>query len=366
MAILHINGEQREFPDGLTIAALVAQLGMKPDRVAVELNLEIVPRTNWEATVLKNGDKLEVVHLVGGGSTGTEFQRENQAAHTSASAAWQCPTCGTEVGGRFCPDCGEKKFGASDLSMRHFFHHALGDFFHFDSKIFGSFRLLFTKPGFLTTEYLRGCRKPYLHPFQTFFISNVIYFVAQPFIGWSGLKAWLYVQTHMMFYSGFATRLASHRMAARAFTSDQLNHAFDHAIDIQARSLVVLIVPLFALIFALLEWSKHRFFGEHVVFALHFTAFWLSAIFVGLYGASTLLLKLGSLSGIQFQHAYLKTVLLVIAYPSVAGYLFVALRRVYGDSIFSAALKSILITVSFDYVVQVYQFILFLTALYFS
>jgi thiazole synthase len=64
---LHINGEQREFPDGLTIAALVAQLGMKPDRVAVELNLEIVPRTNWEATVLKNGDKLEVVHFVGGG-----------------------------------------------------------------------------------------------------------------------------------------------------------------------------------------------------------------------------------------------------------------------------------------------------------
>jgi sulfur carrier protein len=73
MAILQINGEQREFPDGLTVAALVAQLGMKPDRVAVELNLEIVPRTNWEATSLQNGDKLEVVHFVGGGSTGTEF-----------------------------------------------------------------------------------------------------------------------------------------------------------------------------------------------------------------------------------------------------------------------------------------------------
>jgi thiamine biosynthesis protein ThiS len=361
--LLHINGEPRDFPDGLTVAALVAQLGMKPDRVAVELNLEIVPRANWEATTLKTGDKLEVVHFVGGGSTGTELlQQESQAL----SASWPCPTCGAQVNGKFCPDCGEKKFGASDLSMRHFLTHALGDFFHFDSKIFGSFRLLFTKPGFLTAEYLRGCRKPYLHPFQTFFISNLIYFVAQPFIGWSGLKAWLYVQTHMMFYSGFAARLASHRMVARALTSDQLNHAFDHAIDIQARSLVVLIVPLFALVFAILESRKHRFFGEHVVFALHFTAFWLSAIFVGLYGASTLLLKLCSLSGIQFQPAYVKTILLVIAYPSVAGYLFVALRRVYGDSIFAAALKSILITVSFDYVVQAYQFILFLTALYSS
>ena len=46
--LLHINGEQRDFPDGLTVAALVGQLGMKPDRVAVELNLEIVPRAQWE------------------------------------------------------------------------------------------------------------------------------------------------------------------------------------------------------------------------------------------------------------------------------------------------------------------------------
>ena len=65
---LHINGEPRDFPDGLTIAALVAQLGMKPDRVAVELNLEIVPRSQWDTAQLKDGDKLEVVHFVGGGS----------------------------------------------------------------------------------------------------------------------------------------------------------------------------------------------------------------------------------------------------------------------------------------------------------
>jgi sulfur carrier protein len=65
---LQINGESRSFPDGLTVAALVAQLGMKTDRVAVELNLEIVPRSDWEATHLKEGDKLEIVHFVGGGA----------------------------------------------------------------------------------------------------------------------------------------------------------------------------------------------------------------------------------------------------------------------------------------------------------
>jgi thiamine biosynthesis protein ThiS len=65
---LQINGQSREFPDGLTVASLVAHLGMKADRVAVELNLEIVPRDRWDATALKDGDRLEIVHFVGGGN----------------------------------------------------------------------------------------------------------------------------------------------------------------------------------------------------------------------------------------------------------------------------------------------------------
>ena len=65
--VLHINGEEKDFPEGLTLAALVAHLGMKPDRVAVELNLSIVQRNQWDTTPLHNGDKLEIVHFVGGG-----------------------------------------------------------------------------------------------------------------------------------------------------------------------------------------------------------------------------------------------------------------------------------------------------------
>lgn len=71
--LLQINGAPRDFPDGLTLAALVEHLGMKLDRVAVELNLEIVPRPNWQATRLKDGDKLEIVHFVGGGAGRTSF-----------------------------------------------------------------------------------------------------------------------------------------------------------------------------------------------------------------------------------------------------------------------------------------------------
>ena len=65
---LVINGENREFSDLPTVAALVEHLGLKADRLAIELNRDIVPRTNWDATQLKSGDRLEIVHFVGGGN----------------------------------------------------------------------------------------------------------------------------------------------------------------------------------------------------------------------------------------------------------------------------------------------------------
>jgi thiamine biosynthesis protein ThiS len=64
---LQINGESKDFIAPLTITALVDQLGMKSDRVAIELNREIVPRVRWDATNLSEGDRLEIVHFVGGG-----------------------------------------------------------------------------------------------------------------------------------------------------------------------------------------------------------------------------------------------------------------------------------------------------------
>jgi sulfur carrier protein len=66
---LYINGETQSVSDSadLTLAALIESLSMKSDRVAVELNREIVPRDRWPQTPLKDGDRLEIVHFVGGG-----------------------------------------------------------------------------------------------------------------------------------------------------------------------------------------------------------------------------------------------------------------------------------------------------------
>jgi thiamine biosynthesis protein ThiS len=64
---IYVNGEPRELPGSLTLAGLLKFLSLPEDRIAVERNLEIVPRADWGKTVLNAGDRLEVVHFVGGG-----------------------------------------------------------------------------------------------------------------------------------------------------------------------------------------------------------------------------------------------------------------------------------------------------------
>lgn len=64
---IQVNGEPREVPQGINVTQLVVHLGLTANRLAIERNLEIVPRGQWESTLVSRGDKFEIVHLVGGG-----------------------------------------------------------------------------------------------------------------------------------------------------------------------------------------------------------------------------------------------------------------------------------------------------------
>jgi sulfur carrier protein len=65
--IIKVNGEAREIPEGLTVAALLLHLGMADGRVAIERNLDILPRADWAHTHVQPNDSFEIVHFVGGG-----------------------------------------------------------------------------------------------------------------------------------------------------------------------------------------------------------------------------------------------------------------------------------------------------------
>jgi len=62
-----LNGEPRDIPDGLTLSSLLGHLGITPEIVAIERNLDIVSRNDWPVTRVEEADNIEIVHFVGGG-----------------------------------------------------------------------------------------------------------------------------------------------------------------------------------------------------------------------------------------------------------------------------------------------------------
>lgn len=65
--LIQVNGESRETAASTTVAELLSQLGLNSGRLAIELNLRILPKAKWEETRVAEGDRFEIVQLVGGG-----------------------------------------------------------------------------------------------------------------------------------------------------------------------------------------------------------------------------------------------------------------------------------------------------------
>jgi thiamine biosynthesis protein ThiS len=64
---IHVNGEVKDVPDGLDLGSLLKHLEMPERRIAIELDREVIRRTDWPATVVRDGARIEIVHFVGGG-----------------------------------------------------------------------------------------------------------------------------------------------------------------------------------------------------------------------------------------------------------------------------------------------------------
>ena len=87
MISILLNGESKEVPQSQTVQALLEWLKLPQDRVAVERNLEILPRDRWHDTLVEDGDRLEVVHFVGGGAPGNVSWKSSCAAEEFAPAS---------------------------------------------------------------------------------------------------------------------------------------------------------------------------------------------------------------------------------------------------------------------------------------
>src|SRR5512140_724850 len=259
---------------------------------------------------------------------------------------WICMTCGQEAHENFCAHCGEKRREDHDFSLKHVLAEAAEAFFHVDSKIFLTLKTLVTTPGKLTANFFLGRRKPYMSPLQTFFVCNLLFFVLQPLTGLEILAPPLRVFEGNDFIGKTATRLVDRRLTKEHLSRTnpeqfkEFTERFDRATHLQAKSLILVLAPMLAVVLAILNLGRRRYFSEQIIFSLHAYAWWLLWLLANLV-LLVLVIVLLHFAGLAIDFRFFDDVFTLLEFGGLGAYLFFSGRRFYQDKLIPALAKAV-------------------------
>ena len=207
-----------------------------------------------------------------------------------------CGNCGAELQGAFCHACGQKVTGP-DVSLHDFFHEAFHEFAHLDGKIVQTLRLLMTKPGMLTKEFLEGRRARYISPLRLYLTCSLL----------------------------FPAAVQRYQQEA----SLQAGHALVHDFP----RVMFALMPVFGLLTWVLYRKARPFYAAHLYYSVHFHAF--------VFAALTL-----EVSVILVAGRYAPSITGLTA-PAILVYHYLSLRRVFGGSRLATAWKGTLLAITY-------------------
>ena len=263
------------------------------------------------------------------------------------AVAWTCPSCQDLVGTPYCPRCGERPLLARELTLVGLGDQVFQSLTSIDGRLLNSFRTLVSRPGGLTVSFLRGRRKPFIGPVSLFLVTNVLFFATESLTGGTIFSTPLESHLHTQPWSGAAQALVARRLASLHTTIDAYAPAFNAAIALHARSLILLMALSFAPLPAIVFRRARRPFAAHAVFSLHLYAFML------------LLFCIGTMLPITLDDAVSISLVLTCGV-----YLYFAIGAVYGGSRLARVLRSAALTTGVAAIVLGYRFALLLITLY--
>ena len=297
--------------------------------------------------------------------------REDVTQDLPLSESPNCLNCGSRLRGQYCGQCGQRSRGRL-ISLWELVREAFGDLLELDSRLWQTVVPLLLRPGRLTHDYLQGRRARYMPPFRMYLVLSLIFFVVAFFDpreefglffeppeevaaeagdiekpgmviaidGESGepIESDCNLETEGIdqLPAFFARRLSLERLTqvCEQIVADQGKSLFAKVINNTPIALIVLL-PLMALVLKALYPLSRRYYVEHLLFFVHFHAF----VFL-LLTLQILLTRLVAL----LQIPELATTISVVASSLyIPAYVFIAMRRVYGQGRFVTFLKFIVL-----------------------
>lgn len=214
-----------------------------------------------------------------------------------------CLNCTADLHGPFCHSCGQKATHPV-VGMHDFVHEATHEFLHLDGKILNTVRLLVTKPGMLTKEFIEGRRVRYISPIRVYLTFSLLFFF---------LAAVVPGARESFIGVGPGKGPSQQRSAEEERQADEIGNALMKNLPRAA----FLLMPAFAVLTWLFYRREQRFYIPHLYFSVHFHAF--AFLVLAISVALGLAGSVGKMIG-------------MVVFLAIFPYHYIGLRRVFGGS----------------------------------
>jgi hypothetical protein len=280
-------------------------------------------------------------------ASGVTDATDTAQAPAPAAGADLCAACGRALLGDFCHGCGERRLRADEMTLRAFVRDMASEVADLDSRAYRSLRLLFTRPGLLTAEWIAGRRRAYLGPLKLLVIAFAVLLLASSLLdrrpttdmvrrldgSWIGRAI-----------EGLAGRLG----LSRVETLERLNDAALSHLSWLSMLVPVVLAGVLAVVFV----RRRRGYVEHLVFAAHTSAFY---FILGL----TIRVQQPAANPLP---EVLQRAITVLVVGVTWAYLWRAITRVYGDRGWRAGLRSAVVVIGLNLAQMVATLLAFCTA----
>ncbi|MCC7159651.1 MAG: DUF3667 domain-containing protein [Ignavibacteria bacterium] len=254
--------------------------------------------------------------------------------NTENSIEHICQNCGSDISGRYCSYCGQKKASLHDRSIKSLLEHFFEELFTWDSRFFRSIKYLFTRPGFLTHEYVSSRYQSYISPVKMFLFTSFVLFLIMIKSDPDQYKALVTESDADDFMREFILEQQSKSTDSQELFIENYNDQFNDNITLY----IFVIMFLFSVLLKIVYLPKHYYYAEHIVFTLHFFTFVLWCF----------------LAGVAFQDLGDFSIFFFMFFvPAV--YLLFAIKRVYHRTLWKAVLVTIFMTFSYWILVTIWM-----------
>lgn len=232
-----------------------------------------------------------------------------------------CANCGAHLAGSFCHQCGQHESASHPATLGHLLHEVTHELLHVDGKVWRTAKALFLEPGRLTADYWAGRRARWIGPIRVFLIAAAAMVLFVPGIGPMNFRTLVQRKADGgldLSIGASVDRRAG--LAGMTPVDDEKAHEYQEELRHGYAAVRYAAVPIFALATWALYRRRQAFYANHVVMAVHFYSFWYLVSLV----TSQLPYRIGASIGVGVS----------------AIYLFLALRRLYGETALLTVVKS--------------------------